>query len=74
MKTLALFILFSWPWSTHIEKFTVTISAEGHAVYPFKKKFNKTITCTSTGKGLEWYADRVVVHGTPGDKVTGSCQ
>jgi hypothetical protein len=75
--SLTLLFLFAWPWShkPHVENFTVTVSSDGKTVHTFKHKFAKPPACTApAGKGLEWYVDRVVVHGKPGDVVSGTCK
>jgi hypothetical protein len=73
---IALLFLCIWPFchKTHVEKFTLTISYHGMTSYTFKKKFSTPPTCTANGNGLEWYPDHVIVHGVPGNVVTGTCK
>lgn len=77
MKMLFL-ALCLWPFchKAHVETFAVTISSDGTTMQKFKRSFSASPVCTRTrgGTGLEWYTDRVVVHGKPGDVVTGACK
>ena len=62
----------------HVETFSIKLDATGHATVKFKTPFQQAPTCTASyspaGGGLEWYPDKVIVHGVPGDAVLGTCK
>lgn len=66
-----------WPFchKPHVERFQVTISTNGHTEYKFKKAFKATPACSSpAGGGLEYYPERIVIHGKPGEVASVTCQ
>lgn len=76
---LALFMLFSWPWSKHVEHFTMTVEKGGSATYFFQKKFKEIPTCTLKSKHNVPHhvtaKEGIVLHGAHfGDVVEVICQ